>query len=167
MSRQRHHSAFEWLTHCLECVARDFVIHTLWLSWPRLLSGAGRIAGGALAQFGAYRSATAERLVAGLQGAIDDGCDGSTGNVGALMSSIEAAIALILEHQDWHLRVQAAKGLSRPRASFMRKRFSLYLKVATARMLTKEEQSKGVATTFAIILICSRAGPNYLLSVNM
>ncbi|HEY5101466.1 MAG TPA: hypothetical protein VII70_01685 [Steroidobacteraceae bacterium] len=82
-------------------------VHTLWLSivttfFPAL----GASLHGALAQSEAYRlSATSQRLVGELQGAIDKiraAADAKT-----LKASIEAAIALVLEeHQDWHMLVR-------------------------------------------------------------
>jgi hypothetical protein len=90
------------------------VIHTLWLSLVTTFFPAlGASLHGALAQSEAYRlGTTSERQVAELQGAIgrirvafNEG--GSGGDVNALKTAIEAAIALILEeHQDWHLLVR-------------------------------------------------------------
>jgi hypothetical protein len=90
------------------------VVHTLWLSLVTTLFPAlGASLHGALAQSEAYRlSTTSERLVAELQGAIERiratlDAGGGASDVTALKSSIEAAIALILEeHQDWHLLVR-------------------------------------------------------------
>jgi hypothetical protein len=90
------------------------VVHTLWLSLVTTFFPAlGASLHGALAQSEAYRlGATSERLVVELEGAIDlirsaVGPQPISGDVGALRSAIEAAIALILEeHQDWHLLVR-------------------------------------------------------------
>jgi hypothetical protein len=90
------------------------LIHTLWLTLVTTFFPAlGASLHGALAQSEAYRlGATSERLVHGLQGAIDDirralaGYSGGAG-VAALKASVQAAIALILEeHQDWHMLVR-------------------------------------------------------------
>jgi hypothetical protein len=89
-------------------------VHTLWLSLVTTFFPAlGASLHGALAQSEAYRlGATSERLVNELKGAIariesNSLESNSSGDVGALKSSIEAAIALILEeHQDWHLLVR-------------------------------------------------------------
>jgi hypothetical protein len=94
------------LTHLL--------IHTLWLSlvttfFPALAASLH----GALAQSEAYRlGATSERLVAELQEAIDQIRAARSQPIEqvrleSLKSSVEAAIALILEeHQDWHMLVR-------------------------------------------------------------
>lgn len=90
------------------------VIHTLWLSLVTTFFPAlGASLHGALAQSEAYRlGATSERLAAELKGSIDRihsaiDANGSAEDIGALKSSIESAIALILEeHQDWHLLVR-------------------------------------------------------------
>jgi hypothetical protein len=94
------------LTHLL--------VHTLWLSlvttfFPALAASLH----GALAQSEAYRlGATSERLVAELQEAIDQIRAARSQQIEqvrleSLKSSVEAAIALILEeHQDWHMLVR-------------------------------------------------------------
>ncbi len=94
------------LTHLL--------VHTLWLTlvttfFPALAASLH----GALAQSEAYRlGATSERLVHGLQGAIDKIRAAlarySQGHgVAELKASVEAAISLVLEeHQDWHMLVR-------------------------------------------------------------
>jgi PGDYG protein len=94
------------LTHLL--------MHTIWLSMlTTFFPALGASLHGALAQSEAYRlGKTSERLVTQLQesiirirAAFDQSV--STGNPKALKTSIEAAIALILEeHQDWHLLVR-------------------------------------------------------------
>jgi hypothetical protein len=89
-------------------------IHTLWLSLVTTFFPAlGASLHGALAQSEAYRlSATSERLVVELKGAMDRirgaiDVNGTVGADSALKASIEAAIALILEeHQDWNLLVR-------------------------------------------------------------
>ncbi|HEY6453558.1 MAG TPA: hypothetical protein VIX87_13285 [Steroidobacteraceae bacterium] len=90
------------------------MLHTLWLSlittfFPAL--GAGLH--GALAQSEAYRlGATSERLVVDLRGTIARieltlNNHAGPADAGALRTSIEAALALILEeHQDWHMLVR-------------------------------------------------------------
>jgi hypothetical protein len=94
------------LTHLL--------VHTLWLSlvttfFPALAASLH----GALAQSEAYRlGTTSERLVAELQEAIDKiraawSQPIEQVRLESLKSSVEAAIALILEeHQDWHMLVR-------------------------------------------------------------
>jgi hypothetical protein len=90
------------------------VLHTLWLSLlTTFFPALGASLHGALAQSEAYRlSATSERLVVDLQGAIDrvratEHAGASASGRNALKASIEAAIALILEeHQDWHMLVR-------------------------------------------------------------
>ncbi len=82
-------------------------IHSLWLSLlTTFFPALGASLHGALAQSEAYRLRHAsERLVVRLQGAIER-IEEATG-IEALRSSIEGAIALILEeHQDWHLLVR-------------------------------------------------------------
>jgi hypothetical protein len=95
------------------------VIHTMWLTLiTTFFPALGASLHGALAQSEAYRlNVTSERLVAELQGAIKQirasltserphGAD-SAADATAIKSSIQAAIALILEeHQDWHMLVR-------------------------------------------------------------
>ncbi|MBV8910572.1 MAG: hypothetical protein JOZ89_07415 [Gammaproteobacteria bacterium] len=94
------------LTHLL--------LHTIWLSMlTTFFPALGASLHGALAQSEAYRlGKTSERLVTQLKEAIDairaafDRSAGS-GDLSALKTAIQAAIALILEeHQDWHLLVR-------------------------------------------------------------
>jgi hypothetical protein len=90
------------------------VMHSLWLSLVTTFFPAlGASLHGTLAQSEAYRlGATSERLVAELQGAINQirttlGAGGLAPAADKLKASIEAAIALILEeHQDWHMLVR-------------------------------------------------------------
>jgi hypothetical protein len=88
--------------------------HTIWLSMlTTFFPALGASLHGALAQSEAYRlGKTSERLVTQLKEAIDsirvafDQSAGS-GDLSALKTAIQAAIALILEeHQDWHLLVR-------------------------------------------------------------
>jgi hypothetical protein len=95
------------------------VIHTMWLTLiTTFFPALGASLHGALAQSEAYRlNVTSERLVAELQGAIKQirasltserphGAN-SVADATAVKSSIQAAIALILEeHQDWHMLVR-------------------------------------------------------------
>ena len=94
------------LTHLL--------LHTIFLSMlTTFFPALGASLHGALAQSEAYRlGKTSERLVTQLQEAIDSiraafDKSMSSGDMSALKSAIQAAIALILEeHQDWHLLVR-------------------------------------------------------------
>ena len=89
-------------------------LHSLWLSGiTTLFPALAASLHGALAQSESHRLAsTSERLVGELQGAIDRiratlNTRGQGSEVLTLKTSIEAAIALILEeHQDWHLLVR-------------------------------------------------------------
>src|SRR6202166_372579 len=89
-------------------------VHTLWLSLVTTFFPAlGASLHGALAQSEAYRlGTTSERLVAELQGAIDNVREAlaeaqADRPMAALKASVEAAIALVLEeHQDWHMLVR-------------------------------------------------------------
>jgi hypothetical protein len=87
-------------------------LHTMWLSLlTTFFPALGASLHGALAQSEAYRiGATSERLVVDLQQAIDRvvaADEGAAADLNALKTSIEAAIALILEeHQDWHMLVR-------------------------------------------------------------
>jgi hypothetical protein len=88
-------------------------IHSLWLSLVTTFFPAlGASLHGALAQSEAYRlGATSERLARDLAGAITRIQQSTTSAAGeatvAVKTSIEAAIALILEeHQDWNLLVR-------------------------------------------------------------
>jgi hypothetical protein len=90
------------------------LLHTLWLTLVTTFFPAlGASLHGALAQSEAYRlSATSERLVRELQGAIVAISAARAGlahgaGVETLKASVEAAVALILEeHQDWHMLVR-------------------------------------------------------------
>ena len=94
------------LTHLL--------LHTIFLSMlTTFFPALGASLHGALAQSEAYRlGKTSERLVTQLQEAIDGirtafDQSAKSGDLSALKSAIQAAIALILEeHQDWHLLVR-------------------------------------------------------------
>jgi hypothetical protein len=85
------------------------VIHTMWLTLiTTFFPALGASLHGALAQSEAYRlNVTSERLVAELQGAIKQIRASSAADSTAIKTSIQAAIALILEeHQDWHMLVR-------------------------------------------------------------
>lgn len=90
------------------------VIHTLWLSLlTTFFPALGASLHGALAQSEAYRlGSTSERLASELGNTIEhiqnaQAEAASSGQVVGLKTSIEAAVALILEeHQDWNLLVR-------------------------------------------------------------
>ncbi len=111
----RVHSLTTWLFGLTALGAlTHLLLHSLWLSLVTTFFPAlGASLHGALAQSEAYRlSATSERLVVELQGAIDNieaarSLAVTQSDSTPLKAAIQAAIALILEeHQDWHMLVR-------------------------------------------------------------
>ena len=109
------HSLTTWLFGLTALGAlTHLLLHSLWLSLVTTFFPAlGASLHGALAQSEAYRlSATSERLVVELQGAIDNieaarSLAVTQSDSTPLKAAIQAAIALILEeHQDWHMLVR-------------------------------------------------------------